>query len=188
MRKSARQLGFWGTVAAGVLASVLGAAALSATSWGAMACGWLLASSRPVISHLRGTSELPNWGVYLLALISAHAVIARARRLTMPNSPSVDSYNQDDFFGVRWRWSFIDGHPLSPWAFCPRCDTQLVYSHVGSTYGVDGMSTVLHCETCGADVHRHRGDKDYLVASVVRQIDRKIRNGEWRAAIEARQA
>lgn len=45
------------------------------------------------------------------------------------------------------------------------------------------QTTVLTCETCIRPLLHNRGDKDYLVAKVRRQIDRKLRTGEWKNAL-----
>ena len=165
-----------------VIAGVLTAGALWAATFIPGALKWVSETAALAWSHFLGTSEFPNWGLYLLALMSIHTVTYWIARVTKPKGPSVAEYNHDTFLGLKWRWSYMSGHPTNAWAFCPRCDTILVYSEVGSRFDQD-RKTVLTCETCNCDLLDHDGDKDYLVQKIHRQIDRKIRTGEWQHVI-----
>ncbi|MFA6180396.1 MAG: hypothetical protein WC696_12360 [Candidatus Methylopumilus sp.] len=165
-----------------VIAGLFVAAILGAVSFIPGAFKWVVAIATDLWSHLRGTSEFPNWSLYLLALMSIHTFVHWTARVTKPKGPSVASYNHDTFLGLKWRWSYISGHPENAWAFCPHCDTVLVYFEVGSRFDPD-RNTVLTCETCNRDLLRHEGDKDYLVQKIHRQIDRKIRTGEWQSVV-----
>jgi hypothetical protein len=135
-------------------------------------------------SHLKSTSGLPNWGLYLLVLMAIQTVINLIKHLRKPKGPNVTAYKQDTFLDLTWRWSYIGNHPHQPWAFCPRCDTILVYSEHSGSYRTR-EETILTCETCNREMLRHEGDKDYLVNKILRQIDRIIRTGEWKKKIKA---
>lgn len=159
-----------------VVASVLSVGALWALSRIPGLLHWLLNIGVAFWSHLKGTSRLPNWGLYLLVVMATHTLITLAKRFKKPKGPKVTKYNQDTFLGVIWRWSFTLRTPTNIWAFCPACDTQLVYTH---NYEGGNTQTILTCETCNRALLHHNGDKDYLVQKIHRQIDRKIRTGEW---------
>jgi endogenous inhibitor of DNA gyrase (YacG/DUF329 family) len=165
-----------------VIAGVVVAAIIGAVSFIPGVFKWLEEAASSIWSHLRGTSELSNWSLYLLALMSIHTLVYWIARVTQPKGPNITEYNQDTFLGVTWRWSYISGHPVNAWAFCPHCDTVLVYSE-GSQFDPT-QQTVLTCETCGRDVLRHDGSKNYLVEKIHRQIDRKIRSGEWLSVVK----
>jgi hypothetical protein len=135
-------------------------------------------------SHLKGTSGLPNWGLYLLVFTAIHTAINLTKRLKKPKGPNFTAYNQDSFLGVIWRWSYIGKHPQNAWAFCPYCDTVLVYSERRAKYSFEIEETMLTCETCNQERLRHAGNKDYLVNKIHRQIDRVIRTGEWETKIQ----
>ena len=130
-------------------------------------------------THLKGTSGLPNWGLYLLILMAIHTLVTLAKRLKKPKGPKVTEYNQDIFLGLLWRWSYIGNHPINAWALCPHCKTILVYTEHRDYPFSPVEKTVLTCETCNREMLTHPGDKDYLVGKIHRQIDRKIRTGEW---------
>lgn len=167
-----------------VIAGLIVAAVLGAISFVPGAFKWIAEVATDFWNHLRGTSEFPNWSLYLLALMSIHTILYWAARVMKPKGPNVAAYNNDSFLGLKWRWSYISGHPANAWAFCPHCDTMLVYSEVGSLFDTD-RKTVLTCETCNRDLLHHKGDKDYLVQKIHRQIDRKIRTGEWQSVVES---
>lgn len=107
------------------------------------------------------------------------------RESTKKTSPSLADYTEDRFFGVVWRWRYAQGGPSGAWAFCPKCDTILVYSY-RHDYG--DFKTTLHCETCEVDLATESGNKDDLVGKVHRQIDRKLRTGEWKSYAQPTQA
>lgn len=145
-----------------VIAGLITAAFLTAVSFVPEVLKWTSEVATYFWKHLSGTTGLPNWGLYLLAVLSIHTVVNLTARVIKPKTPSNTVYNNDTFLGLKWRWSYISGHPENVWAFCPHCDTMLVYSEIGSFYDPD-RKTVLTCETCGCSMLDHKGDKDYLV-------------------------
>ena len=131
--------------------------------------------------HLQLTSELPNWAFYLLGIFSILWLFKPIRKVIAyfrNKRQSYLSYVKDDYFGATWRWRYSKRDPIDIWAFCPHCDTALVYSHDGTLRG--NQHTSLLCETCNRTVLTQPGDRDYLVAKVYRQIVRKLRTGEWK--------
>ena len=144
---------------------------------------WQMTATADLFRHLRETSAVPNWGLYVLVLLAmlgfAPGLAAALRR----KGPKVSAYQEDTFEGLKWRWSYQAGRPVNAWAFCPHCDTVLVYAEMGSRFD---PVTVLSCETCQLDVLHHDGSKDYLVKKINRLIDRKIRTGVWQQAHKAR--
>ena len=138
-------------------------------------------------AHVTSSHEIPAWVLYLLALPTLlwlrQVALDVYKRLTS-DEPRQSTYVQDRFFGVTWRWHYVSGHASGIWAFCSTCDTRLVYS---SSYEKLQPTVHLHCETCRHDLLRETGDKDYLVAKAHRQIDRKLRNGEWRQVVASSQ-
>ena len=160
-----------------VIATVLSAGALWALAKIPGLVHWVADTCVSFWGHLKGTTAIPNWALYVFAIVASHSSVVLIKRFAKPRGPRVTEYTQDSFLGLTWRWSYTySGHPSGPWAFCPQCDTQLVYGH---DYSGLNQTTVLTCETCGYPVLNHDGDKDYLVAKILRQIDRKTRNGEW---------
>jgi ribosomal protein S27E len=169
------------TIATRVIAGVLTAGAVWAASLIPGALEWVSASAASIWSHLKGTSSLPNWSLYLLFMMSIPSVFLVINRMRKDKGPHISQYTEDSFFGVTWRWHYSFGNsPTNIWAFCPHCETMLVY---GYEYPFNGdRTTVLTCETCSRPLLHNRGDRDYLVAKVHRQIDRNLRTGAWKNA------
>lgn len=167
-----------------IVAGLVVAAIMGTISFVPGAFTWVTEVAAEFWSHLRGTSGFPNWSLYLLALMSIHTLVYWTARVMKPKGPNVASYNQDTFLGLTWRWSYISGIPVEVWAFCPHCDTMLVYTVVGSRFDPD-RKTVLTCETCNREMLQHEGDRDYLVEKIGRQIEKKIRTGEWLSVIKS---
>jgi hypothetical protein len=171
------------SVAVRVLAGVLTAAALWTLSKIPGLLVWFGNIAGLFWSHLKGTSGLPNWGLYVLVFIALHALINFAKRLLRPKGPNVSAYNQDSFMDIVWRWSYIGEQAQNPWAYCPYCDTMLVYSEQRGYPSRRVEQTTLTCERCNRALLHHNGDRDYLVAKILRQIDRNIRTGDWKTII-----
>jgi hypothetical protein len=176
-------------IIAGVIATVVGGLILAGilsttfrqwiysfitTTWKLITASWhYLLSSVPV----------PRWLLGLLILLSL-VTLLRAMLLLFKSEgvdePTWQSYTQDEFFGIVWRWDneFL---PSSIRPYCPRCDTLLVYfGYSGSNFT---SSTLFSCETCRSEIANLEGNYDYIVAKVGRQIDRKMRNGEWKDVV-----
>jgi hypothetical protein len=88
-------------------------------------------------------------------------------------------YNQDDIYGMRWRWRYgaYNADIDTIWCFCPGDYTELVY--------LDGYSEVsFRCETCGRKFGPFNGDRHHVIGMAERQIRRKLRTNEWKAVVE----
>jgi len=172
-------------VAAGALTAIV--VAVGGAIWAGLPSVWqrLATSWTSVTHHLSQAASVPTWLLYLLYAttaawvvvvgVIAYSVLARKEQL-----PTYLDYREDRFLGATWRWAYVGGRPNKTWAYCPSCDTVLVYAE-NRNYG--GWETSLHCETCDRTVLSQPGDRHDLVAKVERQIDRKIRNGEWKACV-----
>lgn len=151
------------------------------------AWAWIIHVISKSIDHLATPTSTPTWWLYVLylALLAWIVVAALVIYASIANKePRFTDYRKDFFFGAIWRWQYTSsGLPTDTWAFCPICDTVLVYSHKRD-YGE--FFTSLTCETCNHQVLTNRGDKDDLVAKVERQIDRKIRNDEWKKQVTSK--
>jgi len=73
-----------------------------------------------------------------------------------------------------WRWCYSEtGHRVeSLWCFCPHDDTTLVHREE-----YDRVS--FECETCHRRFGPLPGDRIQAISMIIRQIDRKLRTGEW---------
>lgn len=169
-----------GVLTAAVLGIAGGVWAFVPSAW-----KWFTDLLGSVWAHLTSPATVPTWWLYILYAVGAGVllVVALAVRESFKKTtgPTFTDYKEDRFFGVVWRWRYAQGGPTGTWAFCPRCDTVLVYSY-RHDYG--DTKTTLHCETCRVDLATEPGDKDDLVGKIHRQIDRKIRTGDWKNYVE----
>jgi len=134
-----------------------------------------------------GTVGTPAWLFCVLSgasLILLTFAVSKIRREV--NEPSWRDYLTDNFFGIKWRWAYASsGQINNPLGYCPGDDTLLVYRKEyagGSMFMGESHAITLHCETCGRQFGPFEGNDTYLCAKVERQIDRKVRNGEWKSA------
>lgn len=165
-----------------VIGGVLTAGILWAISKIPGALSWVADRCVSFWHHITNSSIVPNGLLYLLGGCAVYSLLATGRYFWQLRGPTVNQYNEDKFLGLVWRWSFtFKGSPTNTWAFCPNCDTQLVYT---PKYEYGNIKTILSCETCNTNLLTHEGDKDYLVEKINRQIDRKIRNGDWMSLVK----
>ena len=173
-----------GGVVAGVVLAIGGAVwAFAPNAW-----KWFTDLVSSVWAHLTSSASVPTWWLYVLYIAGAAWLVRIGLGVyaaTSSNEPTSSDYREDRFFGAIWRWHYAHGGPAGTWAFCPTCDTVLVYSYQRD-YGE--LKTTLSCETCNRTVYSESGDKDDLVGKVHRQIDRRIRTGEWKNYVERKTA
>ena len=169
-----------GFILAGALAAIGYVWAFAPKAW-----DWLAAKCSSFFAYLASPGTVPTWWLYLLHFVLgcvALLLLIGIYQHYTDKEPSVRNYIQDNFFGAVWRWTYFNQQPFGTWAYCPTCDTQLVYNYKLGGYGL--TKTTLHCEHCSRDVCEFSGDKESAVAQVERQINRKIRNGEWKNYVE----
>jgi hypothetical protein len=124
----------------------------------------------------------------LLALILALVICIRIRAAI--RNPDRSDYVEDEFEGLVWRWRYaFTGAIVELWCFCPECDSVLVYSEEGGSF-VEERKPMVHlkCERCQTRRASLEGNREFVLARIQRLIDRKLRVGEWRAAVEHRRA
>lgn len=130
---------------------------------------------------------MPVWLFVALALATALLIllgVVRLVRASSPQEPTWHDYTSDRFFGMVWRWSFSSsGHVGEPWCFCPLDDTVLVgvLDHYPDRVR-------FRCDTCRGEFGPVDGDRDEAIRKVMRQIDRKLRTGEWKQAVRKLEA
>jgi hypothetical protein len=126
---------------------------------------------------------IPVWAMIVLISLILPTLFVFASKLAQNPAPSWRDYTRDRFKGMIWRWRYSStvGGCHNVWCYCPEDDTSLVYSQLGGVY--DPKQIVLTCETCGRQFGPFEGDREYFIASIERQIDRKIRTEEWRSVV-----
>ena len=183
------------TIRNGIIATVIGGLILSAIlmlsgffieaiSWGWAGVIWLWGG-------LESDYSLPGWAFLifgLLALIGLVVVVAFLYDIfRSKEEPAYRKYTEDMLNGAKWRWSWNGDKISNLWCFCPSCDAQLVYH---DNYENMHANTDFICERCSSNetgnyyrsqgrvVATVRGDKDYALDAVKREILRRIRTDE----------
>jgi hypothetical protein len=121
--------------------------------------------------------SIPVWIIAVCAIIAIFITTRLIKRMIVKGTPpNYFSYTEDVFMGMKWRWAYpLGDYELRP--YCLVCDTILVYEEWPNR--VMAEKTLFHCETCERVVSEQQGDHNYVVAKVHRQIERKVRTGEW---------
>lgn len=137
------------------------------------------------VSFFGDTVLMPRWFYYLLVLFGLAllglALLTRIKE--REEDISFRKYQRDTFFGVVWRWSYSSsgdfyGDSLAP--YCPSDDTLLV----NKPHSFDYENAELFCETCRKDFTPREGELEELKGKVIRQIDCKLRTGEWQKVVK----
>ena len=140
---------------------------------------------KPVIrwcwNFLISSHSLPGW-VLLIVFLFAFlfiivAVIYFLVNINKNPEPEYLSYMEDNMFGAIWRWQWIRNQISNIWCYCPRCGTTLVCDdHWGET--------CFRCENCNNSVITTlNGDKNQAIDRVGREIERRIKAGEYKRII-----
>jgi hypothetical protein len=131
--------------------------------------------------------SIPKWLFIVLFSFSLLFILGPIKRLFTKETddsernvqPELDMYTQDSFFGVWWQWSSYYNPEPTLTAYCPSCQTPLVYS------APFRVAVTFICETCRLEVAHFDCDFQQTLRKVARQIERKTRSGEWKQAVES---
>lgn len=143
---------------------------------------WFIRTIESVWSHLGESTLLSNCILYPLigwSGLSAFLLILHIRERFFNKDQSM-LYLQDQFRGVIWRWSYRRKKIIRIAAFCPRCDTQLLFKPSGS---MSTPCTYLHCERCHDNLCVMEGNYSAVTDTIQRLIERNLRTGEWKNLI-----
>ena len=132
------------------------------------------AAESPFVQWLADATTVANWQLLILGLLALAAptwlTVVVLRRLT----PAWRRYREDHFLGMRWRWDYKNSQPQNVRCYCPEDDTQLTYH-----YSQTDNEVIFRCETCERIYGSFAGDVSYVRGVIRRQIQRKLRTGEW---------
>lgn len=174
-------------IAIGTIASTLGTI-LAAVAMKGVKFVLGLAKSLVALAwqSLASKYSVPVWLLLIGVLWILFTLYAVVRRILIEaRQPQPDThYFQDTFLGLTWRWTYSNQTINPPFCFCPSCDTLLIWDITISEQYIahfEGKSAVtsIKCEHCHRELYHGDGDQRTIQAQVVRQIDRKIRTGEW---------
>lgn len=150
---------------------------------------WLqraIASAATAIWHfLTASLPIPVWALILIAIALTPTAVFLGRLLRKQEGPTWRDYREDMFLGVKWRWRYEGGSIEDLRCYCPADDTALVYCPVPPRNPDEYNRTSLRCESCQQEIGSQPGDMYDVKDRVIRQIERKVRVGEWRNALGA---
>ena len=133
-------------------------------------CAMVLASSYIIVFS-------SCWAWIIVFLFAIVGVITIFQALRPVDKPDYVLYVEDDIHGAKWRWGWIRNRLSNLCCYCPHCDAVIVYR-----YDLILEETHFFCENC-----RHSliatikgGNKSYAFGAVEREIDRRIRTGEYK--------
>ncbi|ABB32507.1 hypothetical protein Gmet_2282 [Geobacter metallireducens GS-15] len=174
----------------GVIATVLGGLILSAIPY---ARGLLLSLIAWVWSGAvwaRKTITLsyptPGWLLLLIGLFALYGAVCTLFALRPKKEPLHKKYTEDIIYGAKWRWSWVGSNVSNLWCYCPTCDATLVYDDSSCRSRYEPSKTDFICERCNGKVVTtiQGGNKSYAVGAAERELLRKVRTGEYVAAIQ----
>ena len=134
---------------------------------------------------LSTTQDIYGWVLLLLIALSIPTLVKAISLVAKKREPGVeDLYNSDYLFGANWHWTYFNGSIHNLWCLCPSCKNELVYSEFRpDRYNFDHagleLKTSFDCERCNTSPCTLKGNKEYALGTVEREIRRKIRNDEW---------
>ena len=143
---------------------------------------WIVYILKIVLSYLSTTHQVNGFLFIVLLLLSSAFIILWIVSLIRDSKNSIrDSYTQDVFYNVVWKWYWSGDRIQNLWCFCNYCDYELTYDDSSMhKYSHDQNPRIdLYCDHCGRIVGSAKQmDKDYLLSVVTREIMRNIRQKE----------
>ena len=127
--------------------------------------------------------SLPGWLLLIISLLALFAIMCIFLIIKENKSPEFKAYTEDLLFNVKWRWNWSQNKIDNLWCYCPSCDATLVYDdRTCRSFYSDIKKTDFICENCNSKVVSsvNGGDKNYVIGAAKREIDRRIRTGEYK--------
>jgi len=163
-------------IAGSLIAATIIAVVQPLRSMALLALTWAWGVITGTGAHLISPSGVPWWLVYAGSFVLAWVGWRTIRRLNSNEDSWLLQYREDEFMGLRWRWSYRpDGQAKNVGAFCPRCDLQ-------SPFKADVHYFAIACRNCGysSDV-MFESYTDVDIKGAL-EIQRRIRTEEWKNA------
>ena len=132
------------------------------------------------------STPTPNWLLILLSFLSLILIIMVLCRTFIREEHTIteDNYTEDQFHGIRWRWRYGRSGIWSVVPFCPGCDMQIhPRSDYGGNYYPRQEGSKFTCDHCGSFDQFVSVETRHLEDAIIRQIQRKLRTGEWRNVV-----
>ncbi len=151
--------------------------------WSYLAGWWpaIVQGGKDAWFFLVSTSPISHWVVVSLALIALPTLVVSVMlvwqmvRPTPASTPEWHGYTEDNFFGLRWRWSYSSiGRIQRLTTFCPYCDFQVFWQDTSAYAAVDRIA--FHCDSCHSKLGEFTESFHSLESKTERFIQQKIRN------------
>jgi hypothetical protein len=133
---------------------------------------------------LLASYSLPSW-LWLLVFIFATIGVVNIYIAIKgeKEEPEFKKYIEDSIHGAKWRWNWSGNQVSNAWCYCPRCDATLVYDDSSCrSFHSTVSKTDFICENCDHSTIASitGGNKDYATGAIIREIERRIRTGEYK--------
>ena len=130
--------------------------------------------------------NLPGWVLLIISLLALFAIAVIFLIVKENRSPEFKAYTEDFLFDTKWRWYWSGNNIANLWCYCPSCDATLVYDDSSCHNRYIDSKTDFICENCGSKVVASitGGNKDYSIGAVKREIDRRIRTGDYKNTLK----
>jgi hypothetical protein len=149
--------------------------------------GWwstLSAYGATLAALLFSNSYIPNWVIGLMVFFTLPSIfILLLLPLKLFHKNNIDpiswqSYVSDNFYNLRWSWSYSSSGQMKNWnTFCPHCDFQVFPLETG-LYDVLQRIT-FKCDSCHRNLGEFNEGYDALKSKVERFAQQKLRNDTW---------
>lgn len=128
--------------------------------------------------------SLPGWAWLVISIFALVGLVNLYLAIKGESEQSeFKTYIEDFIHGAKWRWDWIGNQITDVWCYCPHCDATLVYDDSSCrNYLSNIKKTDFICENCGHSVVTSitGGNKNYATSAIMREIDRRIRTGEYK--------
>lgn len=164
-----------------ILLGTIGSLAAAAI-WGWQLPPWMMREPPPLVADQPNLET--NWLIVWLIVIAVVIAIAMvlvffaSREPKEPPEPTELDYKQDSFFGLVWRWRYADGQIRDIACFCRVCDRQCQLAEIDRW----PLEYAVNCNAHG-EQHRFTGEPETLLHDARIEIQRKLRNGEWKQVV-----
>lgn len=123
--------------------------------------------------------DIPVWLLLVIVLSTISITWISYFLINRDKKPEYESYTSDRIYEVDWIWDWLDGEIINLVALCPECSYQPFIERGFEQYLA--QSSEVNCDNCG--FHQvWQYSPDTLRSRVVREIHRKIRTDEYKAA------
>jgi uncharacterized membrane protein YhaH (DUF805 family) len=133
------------------------------------------------------TTAVTNWllaVIVIFALCTLFNVIGLAvNRVRSAEKPEItwQSYREDLFYNIRWRWGYVNNRLADLRSYCANCDYQIFPKRS------DRFDDNIHydCESCNSLLQTFDEPYPQIESKIARFIEQKIRNEKWREIVSS---